>query len=641
MKVFFQVFVLLVAIQLLQSQDLHTRNRKAIMYYRKGLQHFDEGNWINALDLFSKAIEKSKNFYEAYVMRGNCFEILREFDLAIQDYEKALSIDQNYFPNLYLTTARLYYNIGQYEKALTYYEQFKNINQKSPILARKADEGIEKVKFALSQIANPKPFNPNLLPEAINSNQYAEYMPTLTVDESQIIFTRLLPCNECPKGNKQEDIYTSHLLNGKWQKAYPISPNINSPYYNEGAQTISSDGKFLFFTACNRPDGKGSCDIYMSRWNGKEWSKPRNIKEINSSFWDSQPCLAADGKTLYFVSNRKTNKEGSKHQMDIFVSHLQEDSTWSAPVPLPYPINTDEDELGPYIHPDGITLYFSSRGHIGMGNFDLFLSRKINDSTWEQPINLGYPINTYNDEAFIFVNGAGNKAYFARGSIKDSLMDIYYFELPQEVRPILTTFLKGRIFDKKTHQPVVAYFELIHLEKNEIVAATFSDLKGEFLLALPTGQQYALHITANNYLFYSEHFDLSGVNSASDPYVKDIYLTPIEHEETFVLPNVFFDFDKYELKPESYPELDKLVEFLKKNPSLRIEIQGHTDNVGSREHNMKLSENRAKAVYEYLVSKGIDRNRMSYKGYADLYPIDTNDTPEGRARNRRTQIKIL
>jgi len=634
-------FIFLFSLTNLFSQPLHTRNKKAVKLYQEGLKNYDYRDWATAINFFTKAIEKSPNFYEAYVLRGGCYENIRKYDAAIQDYEKAIALDKSFFPNLYLTTARLYYNTGQYEKALEYYTTFKNYNKNSPILTKRADEGIQKVQFALNQLKNPKPFNPQPLPIEINSVENSEYMPTLTVDEKQIIFTRLLSCESCP-GKKQEDIYTSYFNNGKWTLAKPISDSINTPTYNEGAQTISSDGKYLFFTACNRPDGRGSCDIYVSTWNGFNWTKPRNLREINSPYWDSQPCLAADGKTLYFVSNRNLSSDKTRQQMDIFVTYLREDSTWSTPVPLPAPINTpDGNEMSPFIHPDNTTLYFSSNAHLSMGGFDIFFSKKINDSTWNIPVNLGYPINTYKDESFLYVSGNGEKAYFSRGNLKDSIFDIYYFDLYREAQPNPTTYFKGQIIDAKTKKPIQAFFELFSLDNNKLMASTFSDLQGEFLLPLPTGKQYALNVTAPNYLFYSEHFDLQGNNSVDSPFIKTVELQPIEKNTSFVLNNVFFDVDKYELKPQSYAELNKLVDFLKKNPTLKIEIQGHTDNTGTHEHNMKLSENRAKAVYDYLLSKGIHANRMSYKGYGETMPIDTNSTAEGRAKNRRTEIKIL
>jgi outer membrane protein OmpA-like peptidoglycan-associated protein len=278
-----------------------------------------------------------------------------------------------------------------------------------------------------------------------------------------------------------------------------------------------------------------------------------------------------------------------------------------------------------------------------MGGKDIFYSnRNLADNTWSEPVNMGYPINTINDEMSLFVNAAGNKAFFASnrpGGYGGN--DLYWFELPEEIRPRAVTYMKGRIFDAADKFPLEALFKVIDLKTGKMVVSSTSDPKtGEFLICIPTNSMYALHVERSNYLFYSETFELEGEHSDLDPFIKDIYLKRIELGENVVLNNIFFDTDKWELKPESEVELKKLVVLLKDNPNMKIEIAGHTDNIGSREHNLTLSENRAKAVCDYLVSKGISRGRLTYKGYGFDKPIGTNDTEEGRALNRRTEFTI-
>jgi len=405
---------------------------------------------------------------------------------------------------------------------------------------------------------------------------------------------------------------------------------------NEGAHTISADGKIMYFTACNRSDGYGSCDIYRSYKRGNIWTKAENVKELNSETWDSQPSLSADGKTIYFASARSGN-------MDIYASQLLDNNKWNKPTRLANNINTAKSELTPFIHPDGKTLFFASDGHGGMGKYDIFYTQKINDTLWTNPINIGYPINTNKDDAFLFVNANGNKAFFASEmSGGFGGYDIYMFELPKNIISNPVTYFKGLVLDNNNNNPITnAVAELYSLNDGSLKGKAKTDNDGTFILPLPTGTSYALNVSAENYLFYSEHIELMETRDSLHPFIKYIYLKPIQKDQTMVLNNILFDFDKSTLRPESYVELEKLYKFLIENPNLIIEIGGHTDNKGTKEYNLLLSEKRAKAVYDYLISKNINPSRLKYKGYGDTKPIADNTTEEGRQLNRRTEIKIL
>jgi outer membrane protein OmpA-like peptidoglycan-associated protein len=278
-----------------------------------------------------------------------------------------------------------------------------------------------------------------------------------------------------------------------------------------------------------------------------------------------------------------------------------------------------------------------------MGGKDIFYSTLQENGTWGDPVNMGYPINTHEDELSLIVNAKGDKAFFSsakKGGF--GKMDLYWFDLPEVLRPLPVTYFKGKIFDSKDKKPLEALFEVVDLKTNKIVVSSFSDpITGEFLVCIPTNSHYALNAVANHYLFHSENFEIEGEYSKITPYEKDIALKRIELGESIVLKNVFFDTDKSELKPESEVELNRLIKLMKQNPQMRIEIGGHTDNVGSKEHNATLSKNRAKAVFDYLVNKGIDPKRMTHTGYGLEKPVSTNDTPEGRALNRRTEFTII
>ncbi len=360
---------------------------------------------------------------------------------------------------------------------------------------------------------------------------------------------------------------------------------------------------------------------------------------VNSSSWDSQPSFSSDGKTLYFASNR----EGGKGSSDIWKTELQPDGSWSAPVNLGDSINTKDEEIAPFIHPDNRTLYFASRGHQGMGGFDLFVSRMDANGNWTSPVDLAYPINTYADEINLVVNAKGDVAYISSDKLGGKGgMDIYSFKLYKEAQPVMVTYFKGIVFDKETKQRLEAKFELIDLATGKIVSGSSSDkITGEFLLALPTEKNYGLNVSKPGYLFYSDHFELIGGNSKTKPFIYNVPLQPIRVGETVILKNIFFDIDKYDLKEESRSELGRLIQLLKSNLQIHIEISGHTDNHGTADHNLVLSRSRAQAVYNYLVVNGISKERLSYAGFGMTRPIDTNDTEQGRANNRRTEFSVV
>ena len=367
---------------------------------------------------------------------------------------------------------------------------------------------------------------------------------------------------------------------------------------------------------------------------------PRNLGgPVNTSKWESQPSVSADGKTLYFVSNRSGGSGG----MDIWVTQLAPNNEWTVPRNLGGKINTPFSEETPFIHPDGKTLYFTSNGHVGMGEKDIYVTRKDADENWSEPKNLGYPINTWNDEQGLFVAASGENAYFSsdrKGGY--GKLDLYSFKLYEEARPTRVTYVKGKVKNKETGRPLGAKFELIDLATSEVVIESSSDqIDGKFLVTLPVDHEYALNVSKDNYLFYSEHFALPKQQDITKPYRMDVELQPIKFGEKVVLKNIFFETASFELLPVSTVELDKLVAFMNNNPTIHIEIGGHTDNVGKPESNQLLSENRSKSVRQYLIDHAISEGRIQFKGYGEEQPVDTNETPEGRAKNRRTEFKVL
>jgi outer membrane protein OmpA-like peptidoglycan-associated protein len=405
----------------------------------------------------------------------------------------------------------------------------------------------------------------------------------------------------------------------------------------------------LIFTACEYADGTyggertgaGSCDLFFSMKSSNSWSPAENMgKGINTGAWESQPSFAANGRTLYFVRGKRT-ATGIREQ-DIYYSSLDDNGRWSAPMKVPGRVNTSFEEESVMIHPDGRTMYFSSNGHSGMGGLDIFRSRMLPNGDWDTPVNLGYPINTFRNENSLQVTVNGNIALFA--SDRDGGyggLDLYQFELYEEARPTPVTYVAGTVADKLSFKKLEAHLELIDLETGRLIAESYSNQgSGQFLLCIPSGKDYALNVNKDGYLFHSENFSLKNY-TAMKPYQLEILLQKLRPGASIVLNNVFFETNKWDLKPESLVELNRLVDLLSANPDKKIEIGGHTDNVGSDDANLTLSQNRSKAVVDYLVKKGIDASRLTSKGYGETTPIANNDTDEGRSKNRRTEFKII
>jgi outer membrane protein OmpA-like peptidoglycan-associated protein len=623
------VFLFFGAILFASGQSYSTKSRSAIEHFQAANHSLDNTDYDDAIVELRKAISDDDKFIEAYAQLADVYRLRRDNSHAIENYRKVLAINPDFNRAIYIRAGEAEFTVGDYQNALPHLEKYVTYPNITPANMAVAQKLIGNCKFALNAMQHPVPFKPvNMGPEV--NTPFDEYSPVATADEKTLIFTRMVKSNE--------DFYQSVRINNKWETAMPLSANINTPTYNEGSESISQDGKYLFFTGCNRPDGLGRCDIYFSERKGDDWSKPFDLPPpVNTAGWESQPSLSADGKTLFFVSNRP----GGYGSYDIWESKLT-DKGWGAPENLGPNINTAGSEQSPFIHADDSTLYFCSNGWPGMGGQDLFVSKLGKDGKWQKPENLGYPINTCNDESGLSISANGTTAYFSSNNLSGyGGFDIYTFELPVNIRPHLVTYVKGTVTDKKTKQPLEAAVEIIDLQNNLPVYQDYSSNdKGEFLATLKAGKNYALHISKDDYLFYSEYFSLEG-HDAGKPFIITVSLEGIEIGGKTVLRNIFFDTNKFDLKPNSKSELEKLSAFLTQNPKLKVEISGHTDNVGNDQANQILSENRAKSVYNYLIDNKIDASRLTYKGYGRTQPIATNDTEEGRGYNRRTEFKIV
>jgi outer membrane protein OmpA-like peptidoglycan-associated protein len=516
--------------------------------------------------------------------------------------------------------------------------------------------------------ANPQRVFVDNLGPTINTS-YPEYGPSITADEETLIFTARRDNSTGGKRDENdngffEDVYVSNKKNGKWSQSVQLSKNVNTEGHDAPAG-LSPDGTKLYVY---RQTGRDGGDIYESTLFGSDWEPPVHMnKNINSKYHESSVSLSFDGKRIYFVSN----KESGYGHGDIYYSDMVLKGEWGPSKNIGPEINTKYGEEGAFMHPDGVTLYFSSQGHNSMGGYDIFKSTFTNGK-WSKPENLGYPINGPDDDVFFVVGGSGSRAYFASskpggygesdiykilflGPEKSPLLNTQDQLLAMNANPVSNlktenavevklakvTILKGVVSDAKTNQPLEASIDLIDNDKN-IVLATFksNSSSGKYLVTLPSGKNYGIAVKRDGYLFHSENFNIPE-NADFAEYTKDVMLKRIEIGSVIILKNIFFDFDKASIRPESVNELERLIKLLNDNPALKIELSSHTDSRGSDDYNMKLSDNRSKSVVEFLISKGIAASRLVPKGYGETKPIDSNENEEGRQNNRRTEFVIL
>jgi len=638
-NLFFILFALFIAVLIPSgySQGFHTASNKALKAYNEGLHAYEFVDYNKAEAGFKEAVSTDKSFFEAYIMLGDLYTKQRKYIEAAKNYRTAVKLDSLFFKPVFFTLANAELMSGDYSKALIHYKVYLEQDGMSAKNRIVAGRNLKNCEFAINAIKSPVLFNPESVGAAINSPD-DEYWPSLTADGQKMMFTRQqAPGKQSTYGPSQEDFYISLNANNVWQKSFSAGAPLNTSQ-NEGAQTLSSNGNYMYFTACDRPSGFGSCDIYFSSYNDGKWSEPSNVgSPVNTKSWESQPSISADGKTLYFSSSRPGGFGGK----DLWYSRLSDKNIWTKAVNMGERINSDGDEMSPFIHFDGKTLYFSSDGKVGMGGFDIYFSRMNDDSTWTEPQNLGYPINTYNDELGLIIEAAGQKAYFSSVRDKSNGKDIFSFNLYESARPNSVSYMKGKVFDKETGKLLKADYELINLSTGKTTIKSTTDLTGNFLVCLPSGYNYGINVSKAGYLFYSESFMLEGIHTVAEPYIKRINLNPIRVGGEMQLSNVFYEVDSWELKKESVSELNILVNLLKINENITIEIGGYTDSTGSSDYNKTLSEKRALSVVNYLISKGIKTERLKHKGYGNTSPLGDNVTAEGRQLNRRTEAKIL
>jgi outer membrane protein OmpA-like peptidoglycan-associated protein len=604
----------------------------------------------SSIALLLKCLQKDSMLTDAWTLLGKVYYDTGDYQKALAAFNRLADLHPNYDVSLHYAFGLTAYKCGDYALAVHKLTRYLESGKFKGALQEQANRLLENALFSEEAVQHAVPFAPTPLNNLINT-EAPEYLPSFSADDKTLLFTRVV--------RGQEDIYYTQRdeKTGDWQKPIALD-QLNTPF-NEGAHTLSADGSTLIFTQCEHPGSLGSCDLYISYKDGEQWTSPKNMgAPINSPYWESMPTLSANGNQLFFSTKRPGGFGGT----DIWMSSKISPEKWSKPENLGPLINTPGDDQAPFLHVDGQSLYFMSRGHQGMGGFDLYLSRLDGNKNWGKPIHLGYPINTTADEGALCINRTGETAYFSssRNDLSGldrsgkSNIDIFSFPLYEEIRPVPVTFITGKIVAVESEAPLPAYLEINATTTDSIIYQTNLDASGSFFICLPSGEDYSFLANHPGYTLYSNHFTLSGSQSALNPHYLDIRLQKVhelnppdkietlnETGEAIILKNVFFETNSTLLSPDSQYELNKLVQWLSDNGTAFIQINGHTDNIGTEENNLILSTSRAQAVYHYLVNRGIDPRRLRYKGFGSGRPIADNATESGRKENRRTEFILL
>ena len=643
-----------------------------------GMKLFDLGDYREAVPHLLEAVRSdseavSNKAIEANFFLGICYLKLGEGDNGLPYMKKVYEIDKEYYLEIEYMMGQCAESALKFKEAIKYYQNFLKVEgvKKDPLMMTEVSKRLEECKTASELMENPVKVKIENVGQVVNSS-YPDYTPILTADESMMIFTSRRIGNIGKKTASYldqeeefplEDVYMTLKRDGQWSEPVNIGPPINSDDH-DAAIALSPDGSQMFIYK-----GIGEGDIYLSRKKGLNWTEPESVGDkINLPKSSELSCsITSDGKTLYFSSTRPGGYGG----LDIWKSQLIK-GAWSEPLNMGPKINTKEDEDAPFIHPDGVTLYYSTKGKKTMGGYDIVYT-VLEKNGWTEPENMGYPINSVQDDIYYVVT-ANDHGYYSSykqgGTGKHDIFMVSRAEKEDvgalasakaktklgkddagnaDAKPSSVavntaksrvTLLKGIVTDATTGQPMEATVSVVNVKTGSKISDINSNsATGAYLVILPAGKNYAITVTAPGFLFHSENFDIPDTAEYSEV-VRPIALKKASIGTRIVMRNIFFDFDKASLRPESNLELDRLRKVMLDYPNMKIEISGHTDNKGSADYNRKLSQSRAKSVLDYLVKKGISPDRMTFAGYGFDRPLSPNDTEEGRQLNRRTEFEI-
>jgi outer membrane protein OmpA-like peptidoglycan-associated protein len=635
MKLFFPTLCMCLLTSGLFGQEYSVIDRRAINLHQEAEELTKSRRYDEAIEKYQASFKRSVDFFESYIKMSQLLltkgDYVQALEVAVMG-ERRVKKGNPFLVEFGWLITNIYLRSGEFEKALGKMEEITPLLTPEFQLTDYYKEVKKQLEFVAAEFESPKEITKEKLSYPLNQF-HLQYFPVLTADSEKLFFTKRDGLNSFD----HEDIFIAQNNNGEWTEPVPIDQSINTRY-NEGTCTISADGNILIFTSCDAPDSFGSCDLYISYKINGSWNKASNMgKMINSRSWDSQPSLSADGSMLFFSSNRRGGVGGN----DIWYSYRLEDDSWSEAINLGSNINTEKDEVSPFIYFNNELLFFASEGHLGFGGKDLFMS-KMGMEGFEMPENLGFPINDHLDQLALFITAQQDFAYYTENTYQAGKVDssfIYRFNFPQEIdlgeKLIIT---EGQIVNSKTNQPIDARLTLVSLTNDSTLYQFRSDGEsGNFIMIYPDKTFSGLYVEKPGFVpkIYNVEKD-----SLKDIKNMKIQLAPATSGEHFIFENVFFDFDKADLKPESLSSLKRLYNFLIENPRLSINIVGHTDNVGLPEYNDNLSLKRAKSVQDYLIANGIAPDRLKIEGVGDKQPLRSNDTEENMAFNRRIEIIV-
>ncbi len=593
---------------------------------RMGEHYFEQGQYDKALSFFERAYAKhpkhphvNLRLAQLYVENGEADQARKYIDYA---YEKRKKLRKKEQPELLFTLAEVDHWEHDFKAAIQFY---KESGYDSALVAKR----IQECEYGLTYLASPQVVEISNLGTALNSEEH-DFSPHVTADGKKMFFTSHRITREGENAGKVEDVYFSKFDNGSWTPPANLGAPINTDH-NDAIVGLSSDGQTMFIYR----DDVGGGDLFMSELHDSVWTEPHPLP-FNTELKESSVSISPDERTLFFVRREENGVQ------NLYTSKKEASGNWSEAVKMGDHINSDYDEDTPFMHPDGKTLYFSSKGHSTMGNSDVFkVVWDEETGEWSEPENLGYPINTAGREVGFVMSAEGVGYYASSKSGGSGGADIYEIKIPQEEKKHNLMVLKGFIKEELSNKPIEARITLTNNTTGEVIASLHSNgSTGEYLVTLPAGVDYGIAVEHEGHLFHSEHFSLEKLEGV-DFVEKNVWMPVTKKGSKIVLRNIFFETGKSNLTQNSFPELNKLVEYLNKYPEIKVEISGHTDNVGSDESNLKLSVERAKAVVNYLVAQGIKEERLVPKGYGSFQPIASNDDDEGRSLNRRTEFKVL
>ena len=645
---FLQVFLLLLSwISPGQDSCSVALNKKTEKIYQEGLALFKKGNYTMAGMQLKSVLRTEPACVDSWYVLGllNFKKSDPNLKEAETDFRKVIELCPFYNVYAYYYLGEIYYGEENFDLAVKNLEIFlKDVDKiKTDEDYNRAAELLKYSKFYLDITRNPVPFSPKVV-EGISTAEN-EYLPIFSPDNQMAFFTRekkLLPDRNTVVQNirtREKFMFSTQEADGKFNEGeeMPEPFNLNE---NEGGATLTADNNTLYYTVCkyDKVEKYLNCDIYFSENNNGEWTPIKSASnKINLAIsWESQPSVSADGRTLYFVSDRSGGYGG----YDIYRSIQSETGEWGTPINLGPSINSAGNEKSPFIHPDGKTLYFSSDGWMGLGGYDIFYSRIGDNGVWMKAKNIGFPINSAEDELGLFVSTEGEYGYFSSNKFNGKGgWDLYSFELYQGARPEKVLFIKGTVSAESMAEPVKARIELKNIETKKISEIPLDSLTGNYVAVAPFNSDYIMTVKKEGYVYESKYIAIMDT-AFKTPVKVDVEIKPIELNKSYRINDIYFAFNSYDLTAESKAVLDQLLEFLTENPNIFIEIQGHTDNIGNDAANLKLSAERAKSVYDYLIIKEIPETRLTFKGFGKSIPVAPNETEEGRAKNRRTVFVI-